>query len=95
MYQPYPSSGQSAGPPAPGPVLTAVKLLYAGAVNSCSGARPRVRSSSRRASGEPGQESALELALEPFDVAGNSSGLPGGRHSLPACLIAASKPYGT
>jgi hypothetical protein len=31
MYQPYPSSGQSAGPPAPGPVLTAVKLMYAGA----------------------------------------------------------------
>jgi hypothetical protein len=34
MYQPYPSSGQSAGPlrpPAPAPVLTAVKLMYAGA----------------------------------------------------------------
>ena len=34
MYQLYPSSGQSAGPlrpPAPAPVLTAVKLMYAGA----------------------------------------------------------------
>jgi hypothetical protein len=34
MYQPYPSSGQPAGPlrpPAPVPVLTAVKLMYAGA----------------------------------------------------------------
>jgi len=34
MYQPYPSSGQSAGPlrpPTPTPVLTAVKLMYAGA----------------------------------------------------------------
>jgi hypothetical protein len=32
MYQPYPSSGQPAGPlrpPAPAPVLTAVKLMYA------------------------------------------------------------------
>jgi len=32
MYQPYPSSGQSAEPerhPAPGPVRTAVKLMYA------------------------------------------------------------------
>ena len=37
MYQPYPSSGQSAGPlrpPAPAPVLTAVKLMYAGAAVS-------------------------------------------------------------
>ena len=34
MYQPYPSSGQPAGPLrplAPAPVLTAVKLMYAGA----------------------------------------------------------------
>ncbi len=34
MYQPYPSSGEPAGPlrpPAPAPVLTAVKLMYAGA----------------------------------------------------------------
>ena len=34
MYQPYPSSGQPAGPlrpAAPAPVLTAVKLMYAGA----------------------------------------------------------------
>jgi hypothetical protein len=34
MYQPYPSSGQSAEPerpPAPGPVRTAVKFMYAGA----------------------------------------------------------------
>jgi hypothetical protein len=34
MYQPYPSSGQSAEPerpPAPAPVRTAVKLIYAGA----------------------------------------------------------------
>ncbi len=34
MYQPYPSGGESAGPlrpPAPAPVLTAVKLMYAGA----------------------------------------------------------------
>jgi hypothetical protein len=34
MYQPYPSSGQPAGPlrpRAPAPVLTAVKLIYAGA----------------------------------------------------------------
>jgi hypothetical protein len=34
MYQPYPSSGQSAEPlrpPAPAPMLTAVKLMYAGA----------------------------------------------------------------
>ena len=36
MYEPYPSSGQSAEPqrppaPAPGPVRTAVKLMYAGA----------------------------------------------------------------
>jgi hypothetical protein len=37
MYQPYPPSGQSAGPerpPAPGPVRTAVKLMYAGAALS-------------------------------------------------------------
>ena len=34
MYQPYPSGGQSAEPerpPAPAPVRTAVKLMYAGA----------------------------------------------------------------
>ena len=34
MSQPYPSSGQPAGPlrpPAPAPVLTAVKLMYGGA----------------------------------------------------------------
>ena len=37
MYQPYPSSGQSAEPlrpPAPAPTLTAVKLMYAGAAVS-------------------------------------------------------------
>jgi hypothetical protein len=37
MYQPYPSSGQPAEPlqaPAPGPVRTAVKLMYAGAAIS-------------------------------------------------------------
>jgi hypothetical protein len=39
MYQPYPSSGQSAGPlrppaPAPAPVRTAVKLMHAGAAVS-------------------------------------------------------------
>jgi hypothetical protein len=37
MYQPYPSSGQSAEPlrpAAPEPVLTAVKLMYAGAAVS-------------------------------------------------------------
>ena len=37
MYQPYPSSGQPAGPPrppAPAPVLTAVQLMYAGAAVS-------------------------------------------------------------
>ena len=37
MYQPYPSSGQPAGPlrpSAPAPVLTAVKLMYAGAAVS-------------------------------------------------------------
>ena len=37
MYQPYPSSGQPAEPlrpPAPAPVLTAVKLMYAGAIVS-------------------------------------------------------------
>ena len=37
MHQPYPSSGQPAGPPrppAPAPVLTAVKLMYAGAAVS-------------------------------------------------------------
>ena len=40
MYQPYPSSGQSAGPlrpAAPAPVLTAVKLMYAGAAVSAAG----------------------------------------------------------
>src|ERR1017187_8203997 len=37
MYQPYPSSGQSAEPlrpPVPAPALTAVKLMYAGAAVS-------------------------------------------------------------
>jgi hypothetical protein len=37
MYQPYPASGQPAEPlrpPAPAPVLTAVKLMYAGAAVS-------------------------------------------------------------
>ena len=37
MYQPYPSTGQLAGPPrppAPGPVRTAVKFMYAGAAVS-------------------------------------------------------------
>jgi hypothetical protein len=37
MYQPYPSSGQPAGPlrpPAPTPVRSAVKLMYAGAAAS-------------------------------------------------------------
>ena len=37
MFQPYPSSGQQAAPdrpPAPAPVLTAVKLMYAGAALS-------------------------------------------------------------
>jgi hypothetical protein len=37
MYQPYPSSGQPAAPlrpPAPAPVLAAVKLIYAGAAAS-------------------------------------------------------------
>ncbi len=37
MHQPYPSSGQSAEPmrpPAPAPVLTAVKVMYAGAAVS-------------------------------------------------------------
>jgi hypothetical protein len=37
MYQPYPSSGQPTEPlrpPAPAPVLTAVKLMYAGAAVS-------------------------------------------------------------
>jgi hypothetical protein len=37
MYQPYPSSGQPAEPlrpPAPAPVLTAVKFMYAGAAVS-------------------------------------------------------------
>ncbi len=37
MYQPYPSSGQPAGPlrpPAPVPVRTAVKVMYAGAAVS-------------------------------------------------------------
>ena len=40
MYQPYPSSGQPAGPlrpAAPAPVLTAVKLMYAGAAVSTVG----------------------------------------------------------
>jgi hypothetical protein len=40
MYQPYPSSGQPAGPlrsPAPAPVRTAVKLMYAGAAVSAAG----------------------------------------------------------
>ena len=40
MHQPYPSSGQPAGPlrpPAPAPVLTAVKLMYAGAAVSAVG----------------------------------------------------------
>jgi hypothetical protein len=39
MYQPYPSSGQPAGPlrpAAPAPVLTAVKLMYAGAAVSAA-----------------------------------------------------------
>jgi hypothetical protein len=39
MYQPYPSSGQSAEPPrppAPAPVQTAVKLMYAGAAISAA-----------------------------------------------------------
>ena len=37
MYQPYPSSGRATGllrPPAPAPVRTAVKLMYAGAAVS-------------------------------------------------------------
>jgi len=37
MYQPYPSTSQPVrplGPPAPAPVLTAVKLMYAGAAVS-------------------------------------------------------------
>ena len=40
MYQPYPSGGQPAEPlrpPAPAPVLTAVKLMYAGAAVSAAG----------------------------------------------------------
>ena len=40
MYQPYPSSDQPAGPlrpAAPAPVLTAVKLMYAGAAASGAG----------------------------------------------------------
>jgi hypothetical protein len=40
MYEPYPFSGQSAGPlrpPAPAPVRTAVKLMYAGAAVSAVG----------------------------------------------------------
>lgn len=40
MYQPYPSSGQPAEPlrpPAPAPMLTAVKLMYAGAAVSAVG----------------------------------------------------------
>jgi hypothetical protein len=37
MYQPYPSTGQPAGPllpPAPAPVLTAAKFMYGGAVST-------------------------------------------------------------
>ncbi len=40
MYQPYPPGGQPAQPlrpPAPAPVLTAVKLMYAGAAVSTAG----------------------------------------------------------
>ena len=40
MYQPYPSTSQPAEPPrppAPAPVLTAVKLMYAGAAASAAG----------------------------------------------------------
>ena len=40
MYQPCPSSGQPAGPlrpPAPAPVLTAVKLMYGAAAVSAAG----------------------------------------------------------
>ena len=40
MSQPYPSSGHPAGPlraPAPAPVLTAVKFMYAGAAVSAAG----------------------------------------------------------
>ena len=40
MYQPYPSTGQPAGPPrppAPAPVRTAVKLMHAGAAVSAAG----------------------------------------------------------
>jgi hypothetical protein len=40
MYQPYPSSGRPVeplGPPVPAPVLTAVKLMYAGAAVSAAG----------------------------------------------------------
>ena len=40
MYQPYPPTGQPAGPlrpPAPAPVRTAVKLMYAGAAVSAAG----------------------------------------------------------
>jgi len=40
VYDSYPSSGQPAGPlrpPAPAPVLTAVKLMYAGAAISAAG----------------------------------------------------------
>ena len=40
MYQPYPSRGQPAGtlrPAAPAPVLTAVKLMHAGAAVSAAG----------------------------------------------------------
>jgi hypothetical protein len=39
MYQPYPAIGQPAGPrrpPAPAPVLTAVKFMYAGAALSAA-----------------------------------------------------------
>ena len=34
MYVPYPSSSQPERPPAPAPVLTAIKLMYAGAAVS-------------------------------------------------------------
>jgi hypothetical protein len=39
MYQPYPSTGQPAGPlppAAPAPVLTAVKLMYGGAASTAA-----------------------------------------------------------
>jgi hypothetical protein len=40
VYRPYSSSGQPAGPlrpPAPGPVLTVVKLMYVGAAVGSAG----------------------------------------------------------